>query len=86
MKLSAGEKAIALKACRKPTMREHRGRTWDATTVLLDGVEASVYYDKSWGTRFYIFAGGRWYSWGVYEFDPGYRQPLTTYPPKEVAP
>lgn len=52
-----------VRACKRPKMSNHRGRTWDQATVTLPGGEqVTCYTDTTWGARFYFPFGDRWYS------------------------
>jgi len=49
--------------CKKPTMRDYGGRTWDSfmTIILLDGSETQGFLDTTWGNYVYYHNGEHWY-------------------------
>ena len=48
-------------ACKKPTFKDHRGRTWDICDVIAgDGSKHNGWLDTSWGTWFYFEVEGKW--------------------------
>jgi hypothetical protein len=52
-----------VRTCAAPTMRNHRGRTWDHAHVTLpDGSRVKAHLDTTWGSRFYFQFEGRWCS------------------------
>lgn len=55
--------------CRRPLMREHRGRTWDSAELTLpDGRIILAYLDTTWGTRFYFELDFIWRSAPIDDF------------------
>jgi hypothetical protein len=49
--------------CKKPKFKnDHRGRTWDAGTIKIDGVKYDAHLDTTWGEYIY-FQYGPEYQW-----------------------
>ena len=55
-----GSVRLPVRSCRKPSMRNHRGRTWDEGRVKIDGVATAVWLDTSWGEFFYWLGPNGW--------------------------
>jgi hypothetical protein len=63
---------------KQPKMTNHRGRTWDEITIVIDGEEVKTYLDTTWGWYFYVEYKGEWHKFPVGEFDDwGYKEKFT---------
>jgi hypothetical protein len=88
MKLYYGANALAATRSARPRFSRHRGRSWDRATVRIDGREVTMWFDSTWGRRYYFtLDDSRWWSlpiwlsWGSLEF--AYLAPLSSEPPKD---
>lgn len=46
---------------KKPRFSHHRGRVWDEIECLLGGEKTSFWFDRSWGTSYYVRIEWVWY-------------------------
>lgn len=57
------------KKCKRPTFSQHRGRTWDSTDKIVDGLVIEWWFDSSWGRNMYFEYNEQWYSTPVLRED-----------------
>jgi hypothetical protein len=56
--------------CKKPTMNNHRGRTWDFCSVILSDTNTITgHIDTSWSFNFYFQIEGTWYRASTLEYE-----------------
>jgi len=62
MKLYFGDIKLPVIKCTKPTMKLHRGRTWDyGWNVFINKEMIKMWYDSSWGRMLYFEYQQQWY-------------------------
>lgn len=63
-----------VRAVKRPTMRNHRGRTWDVCEVILpDGSTIQGHLDTSWSLYFYFQVDGVWRRGEIGRHELGHR-------------
>jgi hypothetical protein len=69
MKAVINNVEISLIKTKRPKMTEHRGRTWDTISVIINGVEQDMWLDTSWGDYGYIVLNNQWYKFKHMQID-----------------
>jgi hypothetical protein len=61
-----------IRAAKRPTMRNHRGRTWDVCDVILPGgKKITGHLDTTWSLYFYFEVEGIWRRGEIAHFERG---------------
>ncbi len=50
---------------KRPKMSQHRGRTWDRDSIIINGESQDVWRDFTWGSCNYINLDGGWYRFSI---------------------
>ena len=63
-----GKIILTVTKCKRPSFKNHRGRTWDAGKIKIDGIEYEAHLDTSWGDYIYFQYGEKfdWYKVRMY--------------------
>lgn len=59
---------LPVKKCRRPSFKNHRGRTWDNGWIVINGIKTKAYLDTTWGHCIYFQIGEdpQWYTVKMY--------------------
>lgn len=68
--ISGGWNKVLARKVPKPLMSDHRGRTWDHITLVIDEQEVKAHMDTTWGERFYFEWKGQWYAASIASAEP----------------
>jgi hypothetical protein len=55
------EVILSLVKAKKPSFKVCFGRTWDETSLIIDGEKTPVFVDSSWGKYMYFKYKEQWY-------------------------
>lgn len=48
---------LPVTSCKRPTFKNHAGRTWDTGKIMIDGIRHNAHLDTSWGQFIYFQYG-----------------------------
>jgi len=61
---------VNIAKCKKPSMSDHRGRTWDHGYIWIDGEKIKAWLDTTWGDYIYFIYKEAWYKVRMYNANP----------------